>query len=111
MDKVFTKEFIAEAAREYAEVELVRYSETHAHADERLKQHEFLNCKDSFKDGAGWAIDEIKDNVVPKQALRDAIALIRLWHGMGHQPAEEKSLWKIYSEQSPEMKRLNEYLK
>jgi len=41
--------------------------------------------------------------------LKEAKRNIRGWHGMGEpDPAKEKTMWEIYEENSPEMKRLNE---
>jgi len=41
-----------------------------------------------------------------RAALDEAIHTIRIWHGMGEPKEQEEFLWKVYSEQSPEMKRI-----
>jgi hypothetical protein len=41
-----------------------------------------------------------------RAGLDEAIHTIRVWHGMGEPKEQEEFLWKVYSEQSPEMKRI-----
>ena len=43
-----------------------------------------------------------------REALIEAVALIRAWHGMGH-GEEEPFIWALY-QNSPEMKRINSAL-
>lgn len=41
------------------------------------------------------------------EALREAKSIIRTWHGMGAPKGVEKSMWELYDENAPEMKRIN----
>ena len=42
-----------------------------------------------------------------REALKDAIGIIRTWHGMGViDEAKEADMWRIYSSHAPEMKKL-----
>lgn len=43
-----------------------------------------------------------------REALKEAIDLVRMWHGMGMHELQEKQAWKIYFENAPEMKRIRE---
>ncbi len=46
-----------------------------------------------------------------KQALEKAVEVIRIWHGLKIKGvALEEQMWKIYWEQSPEMKPIREAL-
>lgn len=41
------------------------------------------------------------------EALKEAKTAIRTWHGMGMGKENEESIWKLYEQNSPEMKRIN----
>jgi len=46
-----------------------------------------------------------------REALKKAVAVIRIWHGLKIKDAgAEAQMWKIYWEQSPEMKPIREAL-
>jgi len=46
-----------------------------------------------------------------REALQKAVEVIRIWHGLKIKDAEaEAQMWKIYWEQSPEMKIIREAL-
>ena len=65
-----------------------------------------LELRTQWEELSSKYISEREKNKEMEDALKEAIHTIRIWHGMGEPKAQEKFLWKVYSEQSPEMKRI-----